>query len=185
MGSIIRRYCEVFLARSHGDSELPTDIEPSARGLRVRWATGLAAVLGFVMALGNCLAAGSLEEPFDEYQVKAAFLYNFAKFVQWPSATFQSANEPIAICVLGQDPFGRSLEDTVTGRAIEGRSLIVRHISSVKQAAGCHILFIGSPETKQSAPVLSELRVPWHFDDRGLGCSGRQGPGHQLQTGRR
>ena len=118
------------------------------------------AAVGFVMALGDCLTAGSPEQPFDEYQVKAAFIYNFAKFVQWPSNTFASSNEPMAICVLGQNPFGHSLEDTVAGRAIEGRSLVVRHISIVNQAAGCQILFISSAENKRPLPILAEVKTP-------------------------
>jgi hypothetical protein len=119
---------------------------------------GRIAAIGLAMALRFCLATASAEQPLDEYQVKAAFLYNFAKFVQWPSDAFQSASEPIAICVLGQDPFGRSLEDTVAGRAIEGRSLIVRHISTVKQVAGCHVLFIGSADHKRSPPMLADIK---------------------------
>jgi hypothetical protein len=125
---------------------------------RPEWVIGRA--FGFVVALASCLTAASPEVPLDEYQVKAAFLYNFAKFVQWPGGTFQSPNEPIAICVLGQDPFGRSLEDTVAGRVIEGRSLIVRHISSVKLVMGCHVLFISFAENKRAPPVLSDLRPP-------------------------
>src|SRR5580693_7241676 len=105
---------------------------------------GPVAAIGLALVMGHCLTAASPAQPFDEYQVKAAFLYNFAKFVQWPSEAFQTATEPIAICVLGQDPFGRSLADTVAGRAIEGRSIVVRHISDIKQAAGCHVLFIAS-----------------------------------------
>ena len=128
--------------------------------LRRRWVVGRAAAVSLVMALGNCVSAGSTAQPFDEYQVKAAFIYNFVKFVQWPAEAFQSSNEPIAICVLGQDPFGRSLEDTVAGRTIDGRSLAVRHISSIKQVAGCHVLFIGSVETKRSLPMLAEINRP-------------------------
>jgi hypothetical protein len=112
------------------------------------------------MALGNCLAAESPEQAFDEYRVKAAFLYNFAKFVQWPSESFQSPVTPFAICVLGRDPFGHSLEDTVAGRTIEGRSFVVRHIESVKQVAGCHILFIAAAENKRVLPMLAEIRMP-------------------------
>jgi len=116
-----------------------------------------AAALGLTAVLG---AAGSPEQPADEYQVKAAFIYNFAKFVQWPPEAFQNSKEPIAICVLGQDPFGSSLEDIVAGRAVEGRSLIVRHISSIKQVAGCHVLFISSVENKRPLPILAEIKTP-------------------------
>jgi hypothetical protein len=124
--------------------------------LRRGWVIGRAVALGLAAVLG---ATGSPEQPADEYQVKAAFLYNFAKFVQWPSEAFQSSKEPIAICVLGQDPFGRSLEDTVAGREIDGRSLVLRHISSVKQAAGCHVLFISSSENNHPLPNLAEIKT--------------------------
>jgi hypothetical protein len=116
--------------------------------------------LGLVVALGNCLVAQSLEPPIDEYKVKAAFLYNFAKFVQWPAEAFQSATEPITICILGQDPFGSSLEDTVAHRPVEGRSFIVRHISTLKQGAGCHVLFVSSAENKRSSPSLADIQAP-------------------------
>jgi hypothetical protein len=122
--------------------------------------TNAAAAFGLVIMLGSRLAAGSPEQPMDEYQVKAAFLYNFAKFVEWPVEAFQSPVEPIGICILGQDPFGRSLEDTLAGRVIESRSLVVRHISSYQQNAGCHILFIGAVEIKRAPPMLADIRRP-------------------------
>jgi hypothetical protein len=127
--------------------------------LRAERVIGPVAAIALTLVLGHCLTAASPEQAFDEYQVKAAFLYNFAKFVQWPSEAFQTATEPIAICVLGQDPFGRSLADTVAGRAIEGRSIVVRHISDIKQAAGCHVLFISSAENKRSPPMLAEIKT--------------------------
>jgi hypothetical protein len=112
------------------------------------------------VALGSCLAAESPEQPLDEYRVKAAFLYNFAKFVQWPSESFASPTAPFAICVLGHDPFGHSLDDTVAGRTIEGRPFVVRHIASVKQVAGCHVLFIAAAENKRVLPMLADIRMP-------------------------
>jgi len=117
------------------------------------------------IALVLTIAAGSSPAwaampPLDEYTVKAAFLVNFTEFVEWPAGSFQSAYDPIAICVLGQDPFGHSLEDRVARRAIEGRPLLVRHVSSVRQGAGCHVLFISSAENKRSSPVLAELKAP-------------------------
>ena len=56
------------------------------------------------------MAAGHAEGPPDEYQVKAAFLYNFAKFVEWPQEAFQNQSEPLVVCVLGDNPFGRTLD---------------------------------------------------------------------------
>ena len=63
--------------------------------------------------LVTVLAARAGEPAFDEYQVKAAFLYNFAKFVEWPPGTFANSNDPIGICIVGQNPFGSTLEDMV------------------------------------------------------------------------
>ena len=98
--------------------------------------------------------------PVDEYRVKAAFIYNFAKFVQWPPEAFQRPSDPIAICVLGQDPFGRSLEDTVANRAIEDRHLTIRHLASITQVAGCHILFVGSGDDKRPTLSLAAIKTP-------------------------
>ncbi|MDP9053541.1 MAG: YfiR family protein [Acidobacteriota bacterium] len=120
-------------------------------------AYGLAAVTFLLsQAVPLCAIQG---QPVDEYQVKAAFIYNFAKFVQWPAGAFQNATEPVAICIAGMDPFGKSLEETVSGRSIEGRNLVVRHVSTVKQSAGCHILFFGGTDDKRLGAWLSEIRT--------------------------
>ncbi len=83
-----------------------------------------------------------------EYQVKAAFLYNFAKFVEWPPEAFQTPEEPLSFCVLGQDPFGHSLQDSVKGQAIKGRSLVVRHPSNAAGVLGCHVLYLADLNSK-------------------------------------
>jgi hypothetical protein len=128
--------------------------------LRGRSPISRAAAFALVLALANYLAGGTPDQQIDEYQVKAAFIYNFAKFIQWPSHTFENANEPIGICILGHDPFGHSLEDTVDGRSIEGHALVVRHIAGIKQVTGCQILFIGSAENRHPLPTLAEIRTP-------------------------
>jgi hypothetical protein len=85
-----------------------------------------------------------------EYQVKAAFLLNFAKFVQWPPQTFKSSGDSISICVLGPNPFGSSLDEAVDGKSIDGRKFAVRQVADVQQAGGCQILFIASSQKKHS-----------------------------------
>jgi hypothetical protein len=131
----------------------------SRRRSRSHSALGIAA-LGLLVTLENCFAADSPQDPADEYQVKAAFLYNFAKFVEWPPEAFKKSDEPITICILGLDPFGHSLEKTLAGRSVDGRSLAVSHISNVKQAAGCQMLFIGAAEDKRSPPILDGIVTP-------------------------
>ena len=113
------------------------------------------------LALLGCAMLGAHAEiaTIDEYQVKAAFLYNFAKFVEWPREAFSSPKDPIRIYVIGQDPFGRALEDAVNGKSFDGREFVIRQISDIKQAARCHILFVSSSERKRCGAILAELRA--------------------------
>jgi hypothetical protein len=81
-----------------------------------------------------CWLAGSLQlhaqaPAFDEYQVKAAFLYNFAKFVAWPPGTFVNSNDPIGICIVGQNPFGSTLEIMVQDKKVGDRAFVVRRLA--------------------------------------------------------
>jgi hypothetical protein len=85
----------------------------------------------------------------DEYQVKAAFLYNFAKFVDWPPESFRSANDPIVICILGKDPFGSAVDQPMIHKDAESRPIVVRRTSDVRQTSACPILFISSSELKR------------------------------------
>jgi hypothetical protein len=123
----------------------------SARGAVVRF--------GFAFLLGGSHIRAALGQTTDEYQVKAAFLYNFAKFVEWPPQAFKSPTDPIAICILGEDPFGHALEDAVKGKTIEGRGFVVPRISEVRQADSCQILFVSSAERKRARAILAELRA--------------------------
>jgi hypothetical protein len=84
-----------------------------------------------------------------EYRVKAAFLYNFVKFVEWPART---ESGPIVICVAGQNPFGSLLDDTVRGETVRGRTLEARVI--LEPDAGCHVVFVPA-----GANALAYLRA--------------------------
>ena len=104
--------------------------------------------------LGILLGAGARAQEANEYQVKAAFLYNFAKFVEWPPQAFKNPSDPIVIGVLGQNPFGDALARAVAGKALGGRAFQVREISNAQQAAGCQIVFISSSERKRLGALL-------------------------------
>lgn len=81
-----------------------------------------------------------------EYQIKAAFLYNFTKFVEWPEAKFAATNSPIVIGVLGRNPFGAALAETVRDRKVNGREIQVRQVNTVAEVRGLHVLFLGAAE---------------------------------------
>src|ERR1051325_6362323 len=88
------------------------------------------AFFALAATLGQIRAQSSVA---DEYPVKAAFLFNFAKFVEWPAVTFKNPEDPITICVLGQNPFGTALEDVVRNKTVANRPFVVRDVSNAQQ----------------------------------------------------
>src|ERR1044071_4339823 len=77
-----------------------------------------------------------------EYQLKAAFLFNFLQFVEWPADAFASADSPIVLGVLGEDPFGELLDQLVQDAAVSGRRIVVRRYQRSDEIDVCHLLFI-------------------------------------------
>lgn len=96
-------------------------------------------------------------QPTREYQVKAAFLYNFAKFVEWPSRSPQTDEGPMVIGVLGTDTFGEAL-DSLRDKSVMGRRVVVRKLIHIEEAKGCHVLFISSSERGRLAAILRAVR---------------------------
>jgi hypothetical protein len=92
-----------------------------------------------------------------EYQVKAAFLYNFAKFVEWPAGSFVDDNSPIILCIIGHDPFGELL-NALRDKVIDGRRFLIKRISSVEALEECHILFISSSERRNLSQILQIVK---------------------------
>ena len=88
------------------------------------------------------------------YNVKAALLLNFSRFIEWPDSAFPDARAPINVCVFGANPFGDSLERALQGETIGNRTLAARQVKSSADAAGCHLLFVPSgAESRASAMV--------------------------------
>jgi hypothetical protein len=120
----------------------------------------MARMLSLILLLGAAiqLYAQAPGPAFDEYQVKAAFLYNFAKFVEWPPGTFANPTEAIGICIVGQNPFGSTLDNMVQGKKVGDRVFEVRRLTDTQQVKGCEILFIGAGEWKRVRALLDALR---------------------------
>jgi len=115
------------------------------------------AVMGLV-AVMLCPSVRAQSEQPGEYQLKAAFLFNFAKFVDWPPGTFATADSPFTICILGQDPFGHELEDSLRGKTIATRPILVRRCQSDAEARACQILFVSRSQNRQMPDILQGLR---------------------------
>ena len=92
-----------------------------------------------------------------EYEAKAAFLLNFAKFVEWPAVAFPAPDTPITICVLGVDPFGPILDRMVEGQSVNNRAVRARRSVPEANPRGCHIAFISRYERQGMAQIVSAL----------------------------
>ena len=124
------------------------------RVTRRQWLLGLACLW---LAAGWAAAAES-SAGVGEYQVKAAFLYNFTKFTDWPPRAFASTNVPIVIGIVGEDPFGQTLDDLVRGEVVRGRPLVVKRLRADEDLRSCHVLFISRSEKERLPALLSQLR---------------------------
>ena len=91
-----------------------------------------------------------------EYDIKAAFLYNFTKFVDWPAAAFPDPNT-LKVCVLGDDPFGGSPQ-TVAGEQVASHKLIVVHTGTLAKPIGCQVLFISRSERDRLSQILAAVK---------------------------
>ncbi|MEW6067505.1 MAG: YfiR family protein [Nitrospirota bacterium] len=91
-----------------------------------------------------------------EYQVKAAFIYNFVKFIEWPDELFKDSTT-VTFCIIGDDPFVSEI-DTIQGQSVKGKVLEVTRINSIDKAKNCHLLFISSSERKNITYILKEIK---------------------------
>ena len=126
---------------------------------RVRASLVASLSLAFAASAIFAMAAQVEARPADatEYQVKAAYLYNFGKFVAWPEGPDERATRPFAICVLGEDPFGTALDSALGGATIHGSGVVAKRIGKVDEIDDCRILFISSSEMGRLPQVLAGL----------------------------
>ena len=100
-----------------------------------------------------------VEEPqASEYQVKAAFLINFPKYVDWPAEALARTNSPIVIAVLGETKVTGEIQKVIAGRTIIGREIVLKRLASGEESEGCHILFFPGAEQQRSPNLLDRVR---------------------------
>lgn len=117
------------------------------RGMRL-----LALLLTFFMA-GSAPAIYAENESITQYHIKAAFLYNFAKFVEWPATTFADDTAPFNLCVIGTEPF-LDIREALVGKTIKGRRVEVRRVDSAIAAGQCQLLFVSASPDHPVADML-------------------------------
>jgi hypothetical protein len=126
---------------------------------------GLSLDRGFLLQLAITgvvwlLSAGSIalgQQKPSEYQVEAAYLYNFGRFVEWPTKGTMAQTGSFTICVLGEDQFGQALDTTLAGETIGNRKVTSRRISNPQMSGDCQILFISSSEANRLNKIIEVL----------------------------
>jgi YfiR/HmsC-like len=93
-----------------------------------------------------------------EYAVKAAFLFHFAQFVEWPDTAFRDAKSPLVYCTVGFDPFRGVLDETLKDKTVGARGFEVRHLKQAQEAHGCHLVFLGEDQKRQLASAMAALK---------------------------
>jgi len=93
----------------------------------------------------------------EEHEVKAAFLYNFTKFVEWPRGAFRDDGAPVVVGVFGPDPFGAALDEIVAGKVAGERPFVIRRLDSSDGLAECHVLFVSSAKAAEFVRLLPSL----------------------------
>ncbi len=128
------------------------------RLLRPLAIAAFAAVAANAHAVAPGLPEDSAESgaPPSEYEVKAAFLYNFALYVRWPEEAFERPDAPLVFAVLGDDPFGQVLDETVADKRAQERTIVIRRFAKLRDVGHCHVLFVPRTEVTD-LPRLLEL----------------------------
>jgi hypothetical protein len=115
----------------------------------------ITAILAFLVLWGATASRAEVGQ-LTENQVKAAYLFNFAKFVEWPGSAFVGPGAPLVIGIIGKGPYGEAHE-ALSGRTAKGRRVVIRQLTRADEAAGCQILFIAASEKPRLQEILRAL----------------------------
>ena len=119
---------------------------------------GVTILLAHVFALFVADIPAQAERSTLEYAVKAAYLYKFTPFIEWPASAFASPGSPFYVCVFGADPFGASLDQALSGHQVGDHPVKVRRLSNGEAASECHILYFGATPGPAAAAALNKVR---------------------------
>lgn len=128
------------------------------RQASARWGVSAALALLVCAWVTGPIGAVETERLAGEYQVKAAYILNFAKFVEWPTTAFASADAPVVIGVYGQDPFGDALDGTIRDKKLGGRPLVIRRATNMADLRTSHIVFVKAGPHETLPALLAQLQ---------------------------
>lgn len=112
-----------------------------------------------ILFLCGTVSIQALQAPqYTEYEVKAAYIFNFTKFINWPKTTFSLSNPPFVVGIYGDDPFGLILVKFFEGRTIKGRKLIIEHYYKPEDINNCNVLFISKINKLELTDVINVVQ---------------------------
>jgi hypothetical protein len=127
--------------------------------LRARWRRSRRSLAALVAALGLLAAQQPVDaQQANEYLVKAAFIYNFAKFTTWPDSAFADPQAPVTLCIVGKHDFGDAFE-TVQGKSVGGRSVIVRYLATFRNKDQCQVIYVAQSESSRLTRIVTASRT--------------------------
>lgn len=110
------------------------------------------------LALALALPGGTAVAQSLEYPVKAAYLYKFGPFVEWPAGAFDSAVSPLTVCIVGDDPFGPVLDRALDGQAVGQHPVAVRRLDRLDRNSACHVAYVAGSRRQSVAEGLAGVR---------------------------
>lgn len=120
-------------------------------------AAAFLAALAFSSRADGGPAPQESDRKMPEYELKAGFLYNFAKYVEWPASAFEKAETPIVIGIVGTDPFGTVLEKTLKDRTAQDRKFTLTRFKDARDSLSCHLLFVPKAEKPRLADIFKRV----------------------------
>ncbi len=110
-----------------------------------------------LLALAWLVQPGAAHAQPSEIAIKSAFLPKFARYVDWPAAARPPANQPLLLCMIGPDPFGRAVDEAASREQVDGRSIAVRRLAGTEGADGCHVAFVRGQNGAETAQMLAGI----------------------------
>jgi hypothetical protein len=118
----------------------------------------LTRLLLLLICLGGMTRARSQEGQASSYEIKAVFLFNFTRFVEWPPKTFESDDQPFVIGILGENPFGKTLDEVVVNEKVDNHPIRIRYFDKAADVVNCHLLFVSSRGGNSFARIAGTLQ---------------------------
>ncbi|MDB6059652.1 MAG: YfiR family protein [Verrucomicrobiales bacterium] len=111
-----------------------------------------------VLIVGAHVAPVSAQPAVPEYKLKAVFLFRFTDYVMWPPKAFEQSDRPFVIGIIGTDPFGQFLDDTIRGETVKGHAVQVKRFKSLDEITSCNMLFVGTSAAGRVSEILQKVK---------------------------